>query len=675
MTRVVGHYEIRRRLGSGGGGVVYEAVDSRLGRRVVLKRLHHASNREKALAEARVLSAIEHPNVCTLFDVVEAGGATWLVLPRVEGDPLDRLIRRGPLPIPLLLSVGAQVADGLEAAHRLGVVHRDLKPSNVMVSPDGLARILDFGLARGRAFADADAEANGVDSGTSAPCGTIAYMAPEQFETGRLTPAADLFALGVLLHEAATGSHPYRPPIVGLVDQGFLQRAIRFHEPEPLRRNRPDAPEAFEALLDRCLAKQPEHRPASAAEVARTLRALARERGDDVRPLPQPVPPAAPGFLARVLGRRAPAPPPARARARPRLQGPRRGALPAALREAYLEANSLLAATPEATDARARLYRAEDRLAEVLLERPSFAPARAALGRAHLEAVRLGLGGPVELVAAEACLAEALEHDASLVEADLARAVVRLARGEKPEARRDVQRLLARHPSVPAVRLAAASLLRLDGLHAEALAELDEALSLDPRGAAAVHEARARLLQYADRFDEAEREIERGLRLEPTHPGLRTSLGHLHLRRGDVARAATVLRDVVRNCPGVRLAHPTLALALLRLGQREEALALLGHEVRSAADADGDMAYRVATVFAAAGEETPALSWLTRARELGNENWPWLATNPAWRILRERGPVRLALAASARGHRAARRSWEAFHRRTRLQPAAAADAS
>jgi len=374
LSRQVGHYELRGRLGSGGGGVVHEAVDSRLGRRVVLKRLHRGADREAALAEARSLSAVEHPNVCPLFDVIEDGAETWLVMPRVEGESLRQLVAHGPLPIPLVLSIGAQVADGLEAAHRLGIVHRDLKPANVMVSPDGRVRILDFGLARATRGEPGKGDS---DPARTAPRGTIPYMAPEQFEAGRVTPASDIFALGILLYEAASGFHPFRQPVAA-AEPGMLQRSIRFHEPEPLGRRRLEAPDALATLVDRCLAKVPEARPPSAAHVAEALRAIGRERGDVVR-TPPPAPPSArPGWLDRVLGRgqavavgerRQPPSPP----------GAPRRALGTAVREAFLEARALLAVVPDGEDVRLRLYRAEDRLADVLREEPSFGPAYAAM--------------------------------------------------------------------------------------------------------------------------------------------------------------------------------------------------------------------------------------------------------------------------------------------------------
>ena len=222
---MIEHYEILRRLGAGGSGVVYLANDTLLTRPVVLKILRRgllslAQMRTTVLREARLASAIEHPNVCAIYEVGETGDEAYIVMQFVPGQSLDTLILRGPANIQLALSVGIQIADGLQAAHSLGIFHRDLKPQNVMLTDGGLVKILDFGLAR-RLQPDEtgfDPSKPAVERSATlaetytARGGTIRYMAPEQFVTGQSSVQSDVWALGVLLFELASGRHPLCSP-------------------------------------------------------------------------------------------------------------------------------------------------------------------------------------------------------------------------------------------------------------------------------------------------------------------------------------------------------------------------------------------------------------------------------------------------------------------------------
>ena len=220
MKRVIGHYELVRKLGAGGSGIVYLANDTQLMRPVVLKILRRTTlpmeqMRTTVLREARLASAIEHPNVCAIYEVGEEGEEAYIVMQYVPGQSLDKIIAQGPASLQLVLSVGIQIADGLSAAHQLGIFHRDLKPANVMLTDGGLVKILDFGLARRLPVEDAE-----FDPGKTAPRpggpkmtytargGTIAYMAPEQFVTGQSSVQSDIWALGIILYELVSGRHP-----------------------------------------------------------------------------------------------------------------------------------------------------------------------------------------------------------------------------------------------------------------------------------------------------------------------------------------------------------------------------------------------------------------------------------------------------------------------------------
>ena len=282
--KTIEHYEIIRRLGAGGSGVVYLANDTLLQRPVVLKILRTGllsaqQLRTTVLREARLASAIEHPNVCAIYEVGEAGDEGYIVMQYVPGQSLDQLIARGPATPQLVLSVGIQIADGLQAAHSLGIFHRDLKPQNVMLTDGGLVKILDFGLARRLRPEDANfdpskpalAKDASVAATYTARGGTIRYMAPEQFVTGQSSVQSDVWALGVLLYELVSGRHPFSRP-----DAEDFQtiRAIQFSDPVDLSEIVPDISVELKSVIATCLEKNPGTRYASAAEVREALKTI-----------------------------------------------------------------------------------------------------------------------------------------------------------------------------------------------------------------------------------------------------------------------------------------------------------------------------------------------------------------------------------------------------------------
>ncbi len=239
--RTIEQYEIVRKLGAGGSGVVYLANDLSLQRPVVLKILRTGAlsaeqMRTTVLREARLASAIEHPNVCAIYEVGESGEEAYIVMQYVPGQSLERLIARGPAMLQLVLSIGIQIADGLQAAHTLGIFHRDLKPQNVMLTDGGLVKILDFGLARRLHPEDASFDPSkpglardaSIAATYTARGGTIRYMAPEQFVTGHSSVQSDVWALGVILYELASGRHPFARPEA---EDFNIIRAIQFSEP------------------------------------------------------------------------------------------------------------------------------------------------------------------------------------------------------------------------------------------------------------------------------------------------------------------------------------------------------------------------------------------------------------------------------------------------------------
>jgi hypothetical protein len=301
----VGVYEIVDRLGTGGMGTVYRARDTRLGRTVALKVLRSGDDPEmlrRLDTEARAASALNHPNIVHIYDVgvaAKEAGAHYVAMEYVEGETLRRRLALGALPIAEVVDLGAQLADGLAKAHRAGILHRDLKPENLIVTPDGLLKILDFGLAKvvRPLLGDVEGRETLTRQGTQAGMllGTLEYMSPEQASGRPVDHRTDQFAAGLLLSEMSTGRPVFRRDTPAQVLAAVIER-----EPEPLRRARPDAPEALEALVSRCLEKDPARRFERTDELAAALGVLAgRSRGGTLGSLvaaagPPPLPSNAP---------------------------------------------------------------------------------------------------------------------------------------------------------------------------------------------------------------------------------------------------------------------------------------------------------------------------------------------------------------------------------------------
>ncbi len=265
----IGSYQVERRLGHGGMGEVFLAYDARLGRRVAIKRIRHGSpvaQSERFRREARVAARLSHPAIVHIYDLVEDSAGVAIVMEYLEGRTLAVLIAAG-LPDPLLaVRLGRDVAEGLAAAHAAGLVHRDLKAENVIVTAEGRAKILDFGLAKPVAGPEGDETL----TAQGAVLGTCHSMSPEQASGGEVDARSDLFSLGVLLYEMLTGRSPFR----GSNSLDTLKRVIT-HHPPPISALRPDLPRSLSELIERLLAKDREARPRSAAEVAASLEEIA----------------------------------------------------------------------------------------------------------------------------------------------------------------------------------------------------------------------------------------------------------------------------------------------------------------------------------------------------------------------------------------------------------------
>ncbi|MBI4462512.1 MAG: tetratricopeptide repeat protein, partial [Acidobacteria bacterium] len=268
----LGRYQVVAKLGEGGMGEVYQAQDTTLRRSVALKRLapHLAGDqaqKHRLLREARAASALNHPNIATLFDVLEAGGETYLVMELVAGEPLRSRLGR-PLALDECLHIARQCAEALEAAHSRGIVHRDIKPENILLSPDGRVKILDFGIAQRLPLDDADT----ATTETATVRGTLRYLAPEVLEQGEPDGRADLFSLGVVLYEMLTGRHPFEAPTAS----GLLARILT-ETPAPPSRHNPDVSPEVDRIVTKLLARDPAQRYPAARALLGDLEQLERQ--------------------------------------------------------------------------------------------------------------------------------------------------------------------------------------------------------------------------------------------------------------------------------------------------------------------------------------------------------------------------------------------------------------
>ena len=804
--RVISHYEFVRKIGAGGSGVVFLATDTLLQRPVVLKLLKRGALsleqvRTTQLREARLASAIDHPNVCAIYDVGEAPeedgeeAEAYIVMQYIPGKALDKIISQGPANLQLVLSAGIQIADGLAAAHSLGIFHRDLKPANVMLTEGGLIKILDFGLARRLDMDSVEFDPSHHTAQRPVPPagatytargGTIAYMAPEQFVTGQSSVQSDIFGLGLILYELATGRHPFHRP-----DAPEFQtiRATQYAAATSPREINPDVPIELESVILRCLEKQPSARFASASDLREALKTIMMSLhldsvgnpGEAITLLPSQRPPTVEtqeeekrttGILSMLAERFRDSSPTNQAKPQnsivvlpfinfgtsgevgpsgtqepsplygyaladaiaarlarvPALvvrpssalvavptqqldplaigrklmvqfvlagnflrsglgfdlnwqlldipsQSVRAGgsinvatfdlvavqaeicnevfatlhgtgelhgsnnspppppSLSQDISEEYLQARAVLSSFMSRTGSREDLDRARELFESVTRQDVDFAPGWSGLGITHLQYASHGLGGQMHVLEARRAFDKALALDPVSVESNLYRVYMLLSRGEKESARHGIESLLRSAPNDWNVHLVAGQTLRIDGMYNEALEQFNIALRLNPSNAALIYNNRARVYQYQNQLELAADELEKGLTLEPKQPLLRISLGYQQMREGDLGKAIETLEAVTREAQSLRIVYPTIALCYVQLGDQEKAASFIVDETLSAAEADSEMAYRLATYFALEGDESEALHWLRRAIYLGNENYPWFSINPAWRKL------------------------------------------
>ena len=637
----LGPYEILALIGAGGMGEVYRAKDLRLDRMVAVKVLGErlpASEQARArlMEEARTASALNHPHICTIHEVGEAHGQTYVVMEYVQGQPLNKVIPGEGLPVEILLRYGAQISEAVAHAHERGVIHRDLKSSNIMVTKEGRTKVLDFGLAKRLRDIDVEEATRSQGSLTEAGSvvGTLHYLSPEALRGEPADARRDLWALGVVLYEMAAGRLPFQG------QTGFeLSAAILREPPAPLP---PQVPSALRGIVQRCLAKEPGERYQRAGELRAALEAIqpgllpapaAPERKISRRHWLWPV--AGGALLVLGVGLRL---------------GSKWTGAPSGQRTST---GGRASANPQANESfeRAMLFmttqldwlRGQQLLERALALDPRFAEARAWYGYGFFATISSGGSNDSNLLyRAEQEMRRALQDDPSCAQAYTGLAATYFTQGRTELVREQVEKALKADPGNLAATIWLSVHHWFTGDNARVRSLLEQVLRRDPLSAPARFLLGEVLREHGDTAG-AIREQEAVLEQALENTYALQFLAHAHLDAGDVAQARQALeraRPADRSNFRIRLGW---ALLLAREGNREQALRELDEEVLKYAGAVSWATIEAAECFALAGETSKALEWLDRAVRNGDERAEWFRRDPLLASIREHPRFQQAL--------------------------------
>jgi len=617
--RRLGHYEIQEKLGEGGMGVVYRAQDTTLHRPVAVKVVSAAlaqddTARARLLREARTASALNHPNICTIYEAGEADGLTYIAMEYVEGKPLSVLVASQGLAPDAVVRYSLQIAAALAHAHERSVVHRDLKCANVMITPDARVKVLDFGLAKRLTAAEvAETVSAGSLSDPGSVAGTIAYLAPETLQGEPADARSDVWALGIVLYECLTGRRPFQGRTLFDTTSAILRET-----PPPL----PDSvPVALRGVVQRCLIKEAPARYQRAGEVWAALQTL----DDSSRSVP--FAPAPRKFTRRKLAK---------------VVGAAAGGFAVGFTFKFVrkwrQTGPKMSANREATETFQRgmfflksqfdLERARQLLQRAIQIDPKFAEARGWYAFTHFLMVDAGYSNDTKWIyQAEQEARRALADDASSARAHSVFAAVHLYLGRKELARQEAERALEIDPWDIDGHIWLANYHMFNGDYTRAQSLLKRLSERDPLFVVPLFLYADTLRQQGDPAG-ATRELEKVLDVDQQNTAAHSILALIHLNTGDATRARESLERITPRDAKTYPVRLTRALLLAVEGKRQEARNELDSDVLKYAELVLLSTSCAAEVFAVLGEKDQALDWLERAVRAGDERVEWFRRNP-----------------------------------------------
>jgi eukaryotic-like serine/threonine-protein kinase len=637
IGRTISHYLILERIGAGGMGVVYRSQDTQLGRLVALKVVRDDAQvdekaRARLLREARTASALNHPNICTIYEAGMAEGETYIAMELVEGQALSAMMASGGLPIETAIRYTAQIADALAHAHDQSVVHRDLKGANVIVTPNGRVKVLDFGLAK-RLIEGPDSPTRTLEAITEAGsvAGTLSYMAPEVLRGEPADARGDLWALGVMIYEAVAGKLPFRGTTSFEVTSAILRDSA---EPLPAH-----VPPGLAAIIQRLLAKQPGERYQRAAEVRAALEAV-QPAASASASVAVPVVassrrrwlwlagalPLAAGVAWRVVEQRNK---PAAPAAGPRLSDGNRASSKREANE-YYERGLLFAGGGPHED----LPQWRRMLERALELDPGFAAARGQYAFTSMLPAYFGISSdPAILYKAEEEARQALRDDPSCAVAHSALAGIYLNVGRKELVLVEADKALQSNPNDPAIHLWFPMYHRVNGDYQQAIQQMQQILARWPLFMPARAYLAMTLREQGD-VPGATREMERVLEQDPESPNGHWVLARNYMDSGDLKKARHTMEAVDARHRSNYIGRLHWALLLALEGRKPEALGELDEPTLTYAGASYLNPLLPAEVYAVLGDTPKALDWLDRAVRWGDERENWMRRDPPLATIR-----------------------------------------